>query len=100
MGFINQLITGGHHPVGYIPLHPDFCCSNGHFLVDAMQAAALDAACGVPRSAGARLVLDTMSADFRDVLPRITLPTLCIGRVWGWGWGGGVDFTSLDFGLE
>jgi hypothetical protein len=46
------------------------------------------------------LVLDTMSADFRDVLPRITLPTLCIGRVWGWGWGGGVDFTSLDFGLE
>lgn len=43
------------------------------------KAAALDAACGVPRSAGARLVLDTMSADFRDVLPRITLPTLCIG---------------------
>jgi len=43
------------------------------------KAAALNAACEVPRTAGALLVLNTMTADFRDVLPRIRVPTLCIG---------------------
>jgi len=43
------------------------------------KAAALNASCEVPRSAGALLVLNTMTADFRDVLPRIRVPTLCIG---------------------
>lgn len=33
----------------------------------------------VPRMAAAGLLLDVMHADFRDVLPRIQRPTLCIG---------------------
>lgn len=32
-----------------------------------------------PRSYAAQLMLSVINADFRDLLPRITLPTLCIG---------------------
>ena len=33
----------------------------------------------MPRDAAAELMLDVMRADFRDLLPRIHRPTLCIG---------------------
>ncbi len=33
----------------------------------------------VPRTAAAELMLSVMQADFRDLLPRIRRPTLCIG---------------------
>ncbi|AAM04426.1 alpha/beta fold hydrolase [Methanosarcina acetivorans] len=33
----------------------------------------------MPRSAAAKLLLSVMQADFRDVLPLIQRPTLCIG---------------------
>ena len=33
----------------------------------------------VPRNAAAKLLLSVMQSDFRDVLPRIQVPTLCIG---------------------
>jgi len=35
----------------------------------------------VPRSAAAELMLSVMQADFRDLLPRIRRPALCIGGV-------------------
>jgi non-heme chloroperoxidase len=33
----------------------------------------------MPRAAAAQLMIDVMQADFRDVLPRIRRPTLCVG---------------------
>ncbi len=42
-------------------------------------ARAIEGSLKMPRSAAAELVLNVMQADYRDVLPRIRRPTLCIG---------------------
>eukprot|EP00913_Durusdinium_trenchii_P008032 g7531.t1 len=42
------------------------------------QKAVMDAL-QVPREAAAALVLSTLTGDFREVLPRIRVPTLCVG---------------------
>jgi non-heme chloroperoxidase len=39
----------------------------------------VEASLRMPRRAAAELMLSVMEADFRDLLPRISRPTLCIG---------------------
>jgi len=46
---------------------------------DAEVARVIDGSLGMPRSAAADLMLSVMQADFRDLLPRIRRPALCIG---------------------
>lgn len=46
---------------------------------EAVIASTIDRALRVPRSAAAKLLLSVMQSDFRDVLPLIRRPTLCIG---------------------
>jgi non-heme chloroperoxidase len=42
-------------------------------------ASVIEGSLRMPRSAAAELMLSVMQADFRDLLPRIRRPTLCIG---------------------
>jgi non-heme chloroperoxidase len=45
----------------------------------AMVERVVDGSLKMPRVAAARLMLSVMQADYRDLLPRIRRPTLCIG---------------------
>jgi pimeloyl-ACP methyl ester carboxylesterase len=42
-------------------------------------ARVIEGSLGMPRSAAAELMLSVMQADYRDLLPRIRRPALCIG---------------------
>jgi len=46
---------------------------------EAEMASVIEGSLRMPRSVAAELMLSVMRADFRDLLPRIRRPTLCIG---------------------
>jgi non-heme chloroperoxidase len=48
-------------------------------LPEAVAARVIEGSLKMPREAAAELMLSVMQADFRDLLPRINAPTLCVG---------------------